>query len=221
MREPKRKYNCYKVPQRSMSSSIVEASFSPMRLICLQILQHLHPQYWMNSTVCVIESIPWPFYIRMVSRDLFIYGSAWEPYKYNLPSPTQLSLSWSSKISETTPVTQVAQSCPTFLWPQGLYSPWNSPGQNAGVGSLSLLQGIFQTQGSNPGLPHCKQILYHLSHKESPIYIYIFQPYIYIWFISNIYITYGFFQPYMCVCVCVCVKDLVEIKKRAILTNCS
>ena len=38
------------------------------------------------------------------------------------------------------------------LWPHGLYSPWNSPGQNTGVGSLSLLQGIFPTQGSNPGL---------------------------------------------------------------------
>ena len=35
----------------------------------------------------------------------------------------------------------------------GLYSPWNSPGQNTGVGSLSLLQGIFPTQGLNPSLP--------------------------------------------------------------------
>ena len=52
----------------------------------------------------------------------------------------------------------VAQSCPT-LWPHRLYSPWNSPGQNTGVDSLSLLQGIFPTQGSNPGLPHCRQIL--------------------------------------------------------------
>ena len=51
------------------------------------------------------------------------------------------------------------------LWPQGLYSPWNSPGQSTGVGSLSLLQAIFPTQGSNPGLPHCRQILYQLSHK--------------------------------------------------------
>ena len=54
------------------------------------------------------------------------------------------------------------------LWPHGLYSPWNSPGQNTGVGSLSLLQGIFPTQGSNPGLPHCRRILYQLSHKGSP-----------------------------------------------------
>ena len=49
-----------------------------------------------------------------------------------------------------------------------LYSPWNSPDQNTGVGSLSLLQGIFSTQGSNPGLPHCRWILYQLSHKGSP-----------------------------------------------------
>ena len=50
----------------------------------------------------------------------------------------------------------------------GLYSPWNSPGQNTAVGSLSLLQGIFPTQGLNPGLLHCRQILYHLSRKGSP-----------------------------------------------------
>jgi len=52
--------------------------------------------------------------------------------------------------------------------PHGLYNPWNSPGQNTWVGSCSLLQGIFPTQGSNPGLPHCRQILYQLSHKGSP-----------------------------------------------------
>ena len=54
------------------------------------------------------------------------------------------------------------------LQPHGLYRPWNSPGQNTGVGSLSLLQGIFPTQGSNPGLPHRRWILYQLSHKGSP-----------------------------------------------------
>ena len=54
------------------------------------------------------------------------------------------------------------------LQPNGLYSPWTSPGQNTGVDSRSLLQGIFPTQGLNPGLPHCRQILYQLSHKGSP-----------------------------------------------------
>ena len=48
------------------------------------------------------------------------------------------------------------------------YSPRNCPGQNTGVGSLSLLQGIFPTQGSNPGVPHCSQILYQLNHRGSP-----------------------------------------------------
>ena len=48
-------------------------------------------------------------------------------------------------------------------------SPWNSPGQNTGVGCLSLLQRIFPTQGSNPGLLHCRWILYQLSHKGSPL----------------------------------------------------
>ena len=51
------------------------------------------------------------------------------------------------------------------LQPHGLYSPWNSPGQNTGVGSHSLLQSILKTQGSNPGLLHCRRILYQLSHK--------------------------------------------------------
>ena len=54
------------------------------------------------------------------------------------------------------------------LWPHGLYNPWNSPGQNTGKGSLSLLQEIFPTHGSNPGLRHCRWILYQLSHKGSP-----------------------------------------------------
>ena len=59
------------------------------------------------------------------------------------------------------------------LWPHGLWHarllcPWNSLGQNTGVGSLSLLQEIFSTQGSNPGLLHYRQILYCLSHQRNP-----------------------------------------------------
>ena len=55
-----------------------------------------------------------------------------------------------------------------YLRPHGLYSSWDSPGQKTGVGSLSLLQGIFPAQGSNPGLLHCRWVLYQLSHKGSP-----------------------------------------------------
>ena len=55
------------------------------------------------------------------------------------------------------------------LRPHGLYCPWNSPGKNTGVGSLSLLQGVFPTQGLNPRLLHCRRILDQLSHKGSPL----------------------------------------------------
>ena len=57
------------------------------------------------------------------------------------------------------------------LQPHGLYSLWNSPGQNTGVDSLSLLQGVFPTQGLNVSLPHCRQILYQLRYK----YIFILE----------------------------------------------
>ena len=58
---------------------------------------------------------------------------------------------------------KVTQSSPTLF-----DSPWSSPGQNTGVGSLSFLQGIFPTQGSNTGPLHCRQILYQLSYQRSP-----------------------------------------------------
>ena len=67
-------------------------------------------------------------------------------------------------ITESPSEVKVAQSCLTLCDPS-----WISPGQNTGVGSLSLLQGIFPTQGLNPSLPHCRQTLYHLSHQGSPI----------------------------------------------------
>ena len=56
------------------------------------------------------------------------------------------------------------------LRPHRLDSPWNSPGKNTGVVSLSIVQGIFPTQVSNPGLPHCRQILYKLSHRQAQEY---------------------------------------------------
>ena len=74
------------------------------------------------------------------------------------------STSWNSSYNENESHSVMSDS----LRSHGLYSPWNSPGQNTGVGSCSLLQGIFPTQGSNPSLPHCRQILYLLTHKGSP-----------------------------------------------------
>ena len=69
------------------------------------------------------------------------------------------------------------QSCPTLCNPMdcsltgspvhGILRPWDPPGKNTRVGCHFLLQGIFPTQGSNPGLLHCRQILYHLSYEEN------------------------------------------------------
>ena len=64
---------------------------------------------------------------------------------------------------------------PHRLQPTRLPCPWNSPGKNTEVGSCSLLQGIFPTQGSNLGLLHCMPILYHLSHQGSSIIFKDFQ----------------------------------------------
>ena len=67
----------------------------------------------------------------------------------------------------------VTQSCPTLCEPIDCSPPdssvhGDSSGKNTGVGCHALLQGIFSTQGSNPGLPHCRRILYHLTHQGSP-----------------------------------------------------
>ena len=77
------------------------------------------------------------------------------------------------------PIESESESCSVVsdsLLPRGLYSPWNSPGQNTGVGSRPLLQGTFATQGSNPGLLHYRQILYCLNYQRSPIYTYTLVP---------------------------------------------
>ena len=67
---------------------------------------------------------------------------------------------------------KVVQLFPTLCDPMDCSPPGSSvhgdsPGQNTGVGSHALLQQIFPTQGSNPGLLNCRQILYHLSHRRS------------------------------------------------------
>ena len=77
-------------------------------------------------------------------------------------------LDWGAEIPYAACESESRSVTSDSLQPHGLYSPWNSPGQNTRVGSLSRLQGIFPTQGSNPDLPHCRHILYQLSHKGSP-----------------------------------------------------
>ena len=91
-------------------------------------------------------------FIFLESWGIELLNTVWSLFILLQHFPT---LFWSSVISYS-------------LWHHGPYSPWNSLCQNT-VGSLSLLQGIFPTQGSNSGLLHCRQILYQLSHQGSPL----------------------------------------------------
>ena len=106
-----------------------------------------NPGVWAPNSVSLLPG-------GLLCREQLVRG-----FSLECPHPTRHALRCSASRSA------VSDS----LRPHGLYRPWDSPGQNTGVGSLSLLQGIFPTQGSNPGLPHCRQILHQLSHKSRPL----------------------------------------------------
>ena len=95
---------------------------------------------------------PWP----IASRKLWC---TWPQLKFKSPTFSDVMRSASRSV--------VSES----LRPRGLYSPWNPPGPDTGVGSCSLLQGVFPTQGSNPGLPDCTWLLYQLSHQGSTLHL--------------------------------------------------
>ena len=104
------------------------------------------------------------FYLR---TSAYLWHSSWITENEELKVG---NLYWTSR-SSTYAESGGSESCSVVsdsLRPHELYSPWNSPGQNTGVGSVSLLQGIFPTPGLNPGFPNCRQILYQPSHKGSP-----------------------------------------------------
>ena len=90
---------------------------------------------------------------------------------YLLQPRTSVVLGFRSFICESSSVSCSVVSDylqPHELEPTRLLCPWNSSGKNTGVNCYSYLQGIFQNQGSNPGLLHCRQILYRLSHQGRP-----------------------------------------------------
>ena len=97
-----------------------------------------------------------------ISVSMSLYSSL-SSYLYPFPS------SYHSVLGYVSGSVLVAQSCLTLDNPMNCsLCSWNSPGKNTRVSSHSLFQGIFPTQGLNPGLLHCRQILYHLSHQGSP-----------------------------------------------------
>ena len=134
--------------------------------------------YYVFITLIIFELVPVPFpqgsSLLWLSSCYFIWcnfddtENTWEAAVKSLINPA-CSHSRAAPLlmaqCQWSPSRSVISNC---VRPRGLYSPWNSAGQNTGVGSLSLLQGIFPTQGLNSGLPHCRRILYQLSYRGSP-----------------------------------------------------
>ena len=97
----------------------------------------------------------------------FSRGSSWPRNWIQVSRGRRFNL-WATREAQES---EVAQSCPTLCDPMDCSLPGFSvdfPGESTGVGCHFLLQGIFLTQGSNPGLLHCRQTLYPLSHQRSP-----------------------------------------------------
>ena len=152
-------------------TSIVKKIPSVLNASCAQLLSHIclfatpwiiacqaplsmefsRQEYWSGLSFPSPARLPDPW-IKPTSHALaggfFTTSATWEAHSYESKSESRSVVSDSLRLHE-------------------LYSPWNSPGQNTGIGSHSLLRGIFPTQGSNLGVPHCRQILYQLSHKGS------------------------------------------------------
>ena len=124
----------------------------------------------MIETLAPASIEPWMFcHLYWLDKWVWIPKSfQWEKYQPWLCFQMPWSLPFCLTVLYPHSEVKVTQSCLDSLQPHGLYSSWNSPGQNTGAGSLSLLQGIFPILGLNPGLPRCRWILYQLSHRGSP-----------------------------------------------------
>ena len=120
-----------------------------------------------SSVICVLEPLKSMFIVFLTSSsvDCWLMSlSLKNIFKLLIPC-LECALQMMSKW------VKVAQSYPALcdpLWPHGLYSSWNSSGQNTGVDSLSLLQGALSNPGIEPRSPALQAILYQLSHKGSP-----------------------------------------------------
>ena len=113
---------------------------------------------WSWGSTCAERGFLWQFQWRCTEGVLGPLGKVAEPCLRSVRKRGEIDWEGQKK----------AKVVSDFLPPHGLYSPWNSPGHNTGVGSCSLLQVIFPTQELNPGLQHCRRILYQLSHQGSP-----------------------------------------------------
>ena len=124
--------------------------------------------FWVGSPSCLKDVFSFTCQIKLsCNTDLSVTSnfccSKTEPRK--LHTPLTVTNNFSVKRSESVTCSVVSDSATPWTVTHQAPCLWDSPGKNAGVGSRSLLQGRFTTQGSNLGLLHCRQILYHLRHQ--------------------------------------------------------
>ena len=113
----------------------------------------------------ILRLLSWEFSICKSLTQLFLYSNNPTKHRVSHQLTNLLSVPVPCKLCAVLILSVVSSSLLLHgLQPARLPCPWDSPGQNTGVGCHALLQGIFPTQGSNPGLLHCRQILYSLSH---------------------------------------------------------
>ena len=135
-----------------------------IRVFSKESVLHIRwPKYWSFS----VSISPFQISLRINCFDLLALPGTLKNLLQN--HRTKASILWCSaffmvQLSHPNMTTgKTISECRSVVsdssWPHGLYSPWNSPGQTTWVGSLSLLQVIFRTQGSNPSILHCRRII--------------------------------------------------------------
>ena len=119
----------------------------------------------LNNNILGISELKWIGMVKFNSDDHYIYYCGQESLRRN-----GVALIVNKRVQNAVEWSEVTQSCPTLCNPMDCSIPGSSvhgifPGKGTGVGCHFLLQRIFLTQGSNPGLPHCREMLYHLSQQ--------------------------------------------------------
>ena len=138
---------------------------SGLSALCTQSMQQQSPEEgWPHTPAMAERVISAPPHTTLHAHS---QSAPWAPYQEMLSD--SIRHQFDQTPHQTSVDTDGCESRPVVsnsLQPHGPHSPWNSPGNKTGVGSL--LQGTFPTQGSNPGLPHCRRIPNQLCHKGSP-----------------------------------------------------
>ena len=147
---------------------------------CLQVIQTQRGNEQIVGGYCALTEGAECLWLFLHTAGVIFILSSCKPltgYLYKCTETSQsyvIALLFENAATVNRVLCSVPQSCPTLCDPMDCNPPGSSvhgdsPGKNTGVFFNAFLQGNFPTQGSNPGLPHCRQNLYCLSHQGSKV----------------------------------------------------